>query len=111
MRKATTRQRTELEALLERLAEYGREGMPANKINTNESWHPSDKAPNKVRVQAIKPWTLRAYGFERQFNGKLTFFITGIDPAKKQDKARPEILEAAGIEALRIIDLIDRARN
>jgi len=80
--------------------------LPPQRINSNEGWFPSSHADNKVRLQAFKPWQLRAYWFRREVNGKSTIFITGVDPAKKQDRADPEILKAAGKEAVRINDLL-----
>lgn len=108
MKQANEEQRAQLEDIVKRYADGGLPRVPTNKINTNEGWYPSEKAGNKVRVQAFKPWQLRAYGFARDFNGKLTFFITGIDPAKKQNQARTEILDAAGREAVRINDLLNQ---
>jgi hypothetical protein len=105
-KKATADQRAALEDLITRYAEGGATALPSQRFNGNEAWFPSEKAPNKIRLQAFKPWKLRAYGFRRDLDGRSTFFITGIDPAKKQDRAKPEILNAAGKEAVRINDLL-----
>ncbi len=105
-KKATEDQRASLDDLIGRYAEGGAAALPSQKFNGNEDWFPSEKAPNKIRLQAFKPWKLRAYGFRRDFNGRSTFFITGLDPSKKQDRAKPEILKAAGKEAVRINELL-----
>jgi hypothetical protein len=99
MKKASAEQRAGLSDLVEKFAAGGPGSLPTTKFNGSEGWFPSDKAPGKVRLQAFKPWQLRAYGFAREFNGRPSFFITGIDPSKKQDRADQEILAAAGKEA------------
>jgi hypothetical protein len=101
-KEATDEQVAGLEDLLERFGKLGPQGLARTKLNGNEGWFPSEKAPGKIRLQAFKPWQLRAYGFVRDFNGSATFFITGCDCSKKQDKANQKILKAAGDEAFRI---------
>lgn len=96
---ASQEQRAELEDLLVRFSTLGPPGLPRTKLNGNEGWFPSDRAPGKVRLQAFKPWQLRAYGFCRDVNGQATFIITGIDCSKKRDKANQAKLNAAGTEA------------
>jgi hypothetical protein len=46
-------------------------------------------------LQAFKPRQLRAYGYVHEFGGRRTFFITGVDTSKKQDKANQTILNRA----------------
>lgn len=99
---ATDEQKAGLEDLLERFAKGGPQALPRQKLNGNEGWFPSEKAPGKIRLQAFKPWQLRAYGFVRAVNGTATFIITGVDCSKKQDRANPSILKAAGAEAVRV---------
>jgi hypothetical protein len=105
-KKASAEQLAGLEDLIERYAKEGPKGVPPKKWNGAEGWFPSDKAPGKVRLEALKPWQLRAYGFCCEFRGRPTLFITGIDPAKKQDKADRAILDAAGREAFRVSKLM-----
>jgi len=107
-RPVTEDQRAQLDNLVTRYANGGPTALPSNKFNGSEGWFPSDRAPNKIRLEAFKPWKLRAYGFCREFNGRPTFFITGIDPSKKQDHARPEILQSAGAEAVRINNILNK---
>lgn len=99
--KASVDQRTELEDLVKRYAADGPSALPRNKMK-DQGWHPGAKANKKVRVEAFKAWQLRAYGFCRDFKGRPTFFITGVDRSKKQNDANDAILEAAGKEALRV---------
>lgn len=99
---ATDEQKAGLEVLLERFSKHGPSALPRNKLNGNEGWFPSEKAQGKIRLQAFKPWQLRAYGYIRSVDGTPTFIITGVDCSKKQDKANPSILKAAGYEAVRV---------
>jgi hypothetical protein len=103
---ASAEQRAGLTDIVTRYAKGGPSNIPRSKYNGQEGWFPSDKAPGKIRLEAFKPWQLRAYGFCRQFNGRPTFFITGVDASKKQNKARPNILNAAGAEAVKVNDLL-----
>lgn len=101
-RKATEEKRAELGALIARYADGGPHALPRTKFNGNEGWFPSERAPAKVRLEAFKPWQLRAYGFCRSFDGQGTFFITGVDIAKKQNRADQARLRSAGAEAVRL---------
>ena len=106
-KKATIEQRAGLSDLVTRYIKDGPAALPPKKFNGNEGWFPSDKAPRKVRLEAFKPWQLRAYGFCREFNGRPTFFVTGIDPSKKQNRADQEILRAAGKEAASLNEILE----
>ncbi len=105
-KKATAEQRADLQALIDRYVLNGPTGLPSKKWNGNEGWFPSAKAAGKVKLEAFKAWKLRVYGFCCQFNGRPTFFITGFDPAKKQDAADQRILAASGAEAVELSRLI-----
>lgn len=102
MVKATGEQRGGLDDLMERFVNHGVPGLPRQKFNPQEGWFPSKKASGKVRLQAFKPWQLRAYGFLQQFDKRPTFFITGVDCSKKADRAKPSIIKSAGDEAFRL---------
>jgi hypothetical protein len=106
MKKVDARRRSDLDDLIRRYCEQGPASLPPTKFNANECWFPSERAQNKVRLQAFKPWALRAYGFARQFNNRSTFFITRIDPSKKQDRADQDILHAAGVEAVTVSEFL-----
>ncbi|MGZ8362881.1 MAG: hypothetical protein ACXW3D_03380 [Caulobacteraceae bacterium] len=106
LKHASAEQRAGLDDVLARYAKNGPAGVPPKKYNGQEGWFPSDKAQNKIRLEALKPWQLRAYGFCRDFNGRPTLFITGVDTAKKQDRANQSILKAAGGEAFRLNELL-----
>lgn len=96
----------ELDELLKRFIEHGIPGVPRKKLNGKEGWFPSEKAAGKVRLQAFKPWQLRAYGFLTGVGGRPTFVITGVDCSKKADKAKQSVLKAAGEEAFRVSQLL-----
>jgi len=104
-KKATSEQRAGLEALVLRYASGGPQAVPATKFATDEGWFPSHKN-KKVRLEALKPWQLRAYGFARKIEGQATFIITGVDVAKKQTDAKQHILKSAGKEAVRIDEIL-----
>lgn len=104
--KAKAEQRAELDEIFARFVASGIAGIPRSKFNAQEGWYPSDKAPGKIRLQAFKPWQLRAYGFMRSVQGRPCFVITGVDCSKKSDKAKPAVLKAAGAEAVSVNKLL-----
>lgn len=104
-KKATDEQLAGLVDLVRRYGEGGWQCIPKKKFNNNEGWFPSKK-DKRVRLEAIKPWQLRAYGFCQEFNGRRTFIITGVDTSKKQNGADQTILQTAGAEAVRITSLL-----
>ena len=101
-------QRAGLETIVDRYSKGGWENVPRKKFNGNEGWFPSDN-DKRIRLEAFKPWQLRAYGFCEQFNERQTFFITGVYTSKKQDRADQNILAKAGKEAVRVHDEIRKA--
>lgn len=103
---ASVEQRAGLDDLLERFSAHGPQGLPRTKLNGNEGWFPSEKASGKVRLQAFKPWQLRAYFIVKAYLGRPSAFITGVDCSKKQDRANQAILSSSGAEALRLSKLI-----
>lgn len=74
--------------------------MNGEMMKTNEG----RTGKHKERLQAFKAWAVRLYGFERTVDGLRTFFIVDVDPAKKQDKGDPRILERAKRRADDVID-------
>lgn len=63
---------------------------------TQNGFHP-------VRISAFKNHQARYYGFNRVVEGKDTFFVTAIDPSKKDNNADPAMLERASKEAFNIL--------
>jgi hypothetical protein len=59
---------------------------------------------HNVMLQAFKAFKVRLYGFSFSVGDKRTFIIVDADPAKKQNKADPNILKRA---KSRIDDLLD----
>jgi len=106
VKKASEEKRADLDALIRKYVQEGPASLPRSRFNSDEGWFPSDRAPGKIRLQAFKPWQMRAYGFCCDFNARPTFFITGIDPSKKQNDANQNILAAAGLEAVRVSQLV-----
>lgn len=102
LEKADEKQRAELEELIARFCSGGPTGIPRTKLNGQEGWFPSERAPGKVRLQAFKPWQLRAYGFIKSANGRPTYVITGVDCSKKSDRAKQSVVRSAGSEAYRV---------
>jgi hypothetical protein len=105
LKDATKEQRAGLHDVVERYANGGPANVPPKKYNGAEGWFPS-RNDKRVRLEALKAWQLRAYGFCQQFGGRQTFFITGADASKKQDAANPAILAAAGAEAVRVHEVL-----
>lgn len=60
-------------------------------FNGNEGRSPT----HNVMLQAFKAFKIRLYGFVTTINEMRSFIIVDIDPAKKQDKADPNILKRA----------------
>lgn len=102
MAKADVKQRAELEELVVRFCDNGPAGIPRTKLNGQEGWFPSEKAPGKIRLQALKPWQLRAYGFVKAVLNRPAFIITGVDCSKKSDRAKQSIVASSGAEAFRV---------
>lgn len=107
-RKATDDQLAAFKDLVQRYGERGSDGIPSGKFNPSEEWFPSQR-DKRVLLQAFKAGQLRVYGYCQQFNGRLTFFATHFDRAKKQNDADQNILKAAGDEAVRVFDFLERA--
>lgn len=104
-KKATDDQQSALKDLVERYGEDGHENIPRGKFNSSEEWFPSQK-DKRILLQAFKAGQLRAYGYCQQFNGRPTFFVTAVDPAKKRDAADQNVLSAAGTEAVRLFEIL-----
>ncbi len=109
-KKASAEQRAGLEDIVERYSDGGWKNVPPKKYNASEGWFPSahDK---RIRLEAFKPWALRAYGFCEGFRGRPAFFITGVDTSKKQKSANQVILARAGAEAVRLHDWLKSGGN
>jgi hypothetical protein len=57
----------------------------------------------KVRMEEFKAPQVRLFGFCADDAGVSTFFVTGCDPAKKQQKLDTDRFEAAGREAVKVM--------
>lgn len=79
-------------------------GVPPEKFKFQARF--TEKGFHPVAIWVFKAHQPRYYGFTRVVEGKETFFVTAIDPAKKQDDANPEVLARAGREAFRILKLL-----
>lgn len=61
----------------------------------------------KVRMEEFKARHVRLFGFCTEWNGRATFFVTGIDPVKKQDKICKRKFKAAGLEAVSVVQSLN----
>lgn len=59
-----------------------------------------------VSLAEFKAWQVRLFGFANDHGGVRTFYVTGIDPAKKQDKGNKNKIEAALKEAVRVTKML-----
>lgn len=60
----------------------------------------------KVRMEEFKAPQVRLFGFCADDEGVSTFFVTGSDTAKKQQKMNVDRFEAAGREAVKLAKLL-----
>lgn len=79
----------------------GPQDIPPEKFKFQQRFNQNGFKP--VVISAFKSYQARYYGFSRVVDGKMTFFVTAIDPAKKDDKANDEVLERASREAFRVL--------
>jgi maltooligosyltrehalose synthase len=80
----------------------GPQNIPAERFKHQEQVTKNGHRP--VTIYAFKAHQARYYGFSCEFDGKTTFFVTAIDPAKKDDKADPEMIARAGREAFQVLE-------
>ncbi|MCB2114448.1 MAG: hypothetical protein KDD85_13010 [Parvularculaceae bacterium] len=99
-------QRKVPQILREHFCEFGFVKSP-QKWNSNEDDH---RVSGRVyRLQAAKGHQLRIYGIVGSRHGKKTFFVGGIDPGKKSNKADKGILKRAADRAVALIGEIEGA--
>jgi hypothetical protein len=55
-----------------------------------------------IRLEEFKAWGVRLFGFLHDNSGSPTFFVTGMDEAKKQQKGSQVKIAAAVKEAVRV---------
>lgn len=65
----------------------------------------------KVRLEEFKAPQVRLFGFSGDMGGMATFFVTGIDPAKKQRKANDDKVTSAVKEAVRLKQLLSKSSS
>lgn len=53
------------------------------------------RSPDNIMLHAFKAFKIRLYGFVRSVGDLKTFIVVDVDPAKKRDKADPNILKRA----------------
>lgn len=69
-----------------------------NQFNANEG---RTKGGINRMLQAFKVRKIRCYGFVCPLQGRKTFVIVDVDPAKKSDKGKPRVLERAKERVIR----------
>lgn len=79
-------QRARFEAIMRRWCEGVK--LTPQMFNPNEG-----RSQSGILLQAFKAFKIRLYGFERRISSVRTFLIVDHDPAKKQDRADPNILK------------------
>jgi len=84
------------------------------RVRSDEKWNPNEhrhKVGHKeYLVQAVKAFQCRVYGVEGSYYGKKAFFVTVVDPKKKDDKAKPALLRKAAEEAVELVKKIEGAK-
>ena len=107
MCKASEKDQRKIRALLkEHFCEFG-------VVRSHEKWNPDEDSHQvgnqKVKLQAAKGHQCRVYGIVGSWNGKRAFFVGGVDPKKKRDKADNGILKRAATVAAAMIAQIKGA--
>ncbi len=92
--------RGQAKAVMRFYADRGPADLPTSKFVYEERFEAQGR---KVRIEAFKGHQTRLYGFVAQVNGRMTFFITGLDLSKKADKAKRRVLDVVGKEAIRVL--------
>jgi hypothetical protein len=107
LRRASEKDQAKLKALLrDHFCEFGAVKSP-DKWNADEGTH--SIGTRKIRLQAAKGHQCRVYGVVGSWNGKKAFFVAGVDPKKKQNKANPQVLKRSAEMAVRMIEEIEGA--
>ena len=99
-KKAGASGRAQAESVMKLYIRFGPEDLPRDKFVHEERYEAGGR---KARIQTFKGFQTRLYGFEAQVDGQRTFFITRLDLAKKDDKAKRRVLDAAGKEAIKVL--------
>jgi hypothetical protein len=104
MRRASEKDQRKIKALLQsQYCEFGFVKSP-KKWNPNEGTHSVEGM--EYKLQAAKGHQCRVYGIVGSWNGKRAFFVGGVDPKKKRDKADQGILmRAANVAAAMIAQI------
>ncbi len=92
--------RAKLEVTMKAWTKDGPANLPPQKFTFELQY---EKGGKNARIDAFKGWQVRIYGTTMQVDAKPMFLVTGIDVAKKQDKADPAKLNAAGDAAHNIL--------
>lgn len=100
--KGSGEQRAGMAGAVMRFAESGFSQMPARMRRLGDTWHPTERAPNRVLITALTPEGACAFGFSCTVQGRATFFITDIALRDASAMGEREIWDAAGKEALRL---------
>lgn len=102
--KITPKDKGRLRRWMEIWCRDGAANIPRENMKPQERFH--DDQGRSVQVWAFKSYQARLYGFSRIVDSKETFFVTAVDPAKKDNNADPGVIKKAKIEAFRILDLL-----
>jgi len=92
--------RAQVEATMKAWCKFGPSDFPPQKFKFEKHY---EKGGKSVRVEVFKARHVRFYGAATNVNGKAMFLVTAVDTSKKDNKADPAILEAAGKAAHELI--------
>ncbi|MBO9710468.1 MAG: hypothetical protein J7521_19880 [Caulobacter sp.] len=104
-RKIATKDKASLRRWMENWCGDVEGAMPDTRMKAQERF--SDVKGRTVLIIAFKSYQARLYGFIRRVAERDTFFVTAIDPDKKDDDADPKVLKRAKLEAFRILEVMN----
>jgi hypothetical protein len=103
-KKVTPKDQGKIRRWMEIWCRDGAANIPKENLKPQERFQ--DVKGRSVQIWAFKSYQARMYGFSRIVDGRETFFVTAIDPAKKNDDADPAMLKKSKNEAFRILDVL-----
>ncbi|WP_133255501.1 hypothetical protein [Phenylobacterium soli] len=98
----------ELYDLVRRYARHGSAETPPRKLSRKVGWRRDGVRRGEPPVLTFRATAAHLFGVVFEATERPTLVFTGVDLVRKNDNARPELLEAAGLEALRVKGLLDR---
>ncbi|WP_156022182.1 hypothetical protein [Sphingomonas sp. UNC305MFCol5.2] len=97
------RARARLESLMQHYCDHGPIDMNEKMFKFLEHFKAERR---QVRLEEFKAGAVRLFGFGALHAKTASFFVTGMDAAKKQAKADRTLLDSAGKEAIRLSQIV-----